>query len=268
LKTKIILSVLLTLVCQTTAWAEGNAYAPAFLDKPTSLAIASTLPAPPQGDDPKFLHDQSVFATTRQLQDSPRWTLATSDAALAPTRIAQDFSCAAGFRINQEHTPILLDLIARLESDSFQATDLIKIKWQRSRPLAHNTLPICELRSEHLEHSYSYPSGHSTTGWTVARTLALLMPERQEQLLARGREFGESRIVCGAHWETDVEAGRVLGERLVNRLQTTLIFENELQEVRQEIIQAKDRTPLDATICSQEQSAATSVPNLSNSNIP
>jgi hypothetical protein len=40
--------------------------------------------------------------------------------------------------------------------------------------------------------------------------LALLVPERFAQMIARGAEYGNSRIVLGAHYAMDVIAGRTL----------------------------------------------------------
>ncbi|XAO70766.1 MAG: phosphatase PAP2 family protein [Acetobacteraceae bacterium] len=57
------------------------------------------------------------------------------------------------------------------------------------------------------DHNRSYPSGHTVRGNIVAFVLSVVMPERAEEILARGRIFGESRIVCGVHWSTDVVAG-------------------------------------------------------------
>jgi hypothetical protein len=58
--------------------------------------------------------------------------------------------------------------------------------------------------------SPSYPSGHTTYGYTGAVILALLVPERYQQMIARGAEYGNDRILMGAHYAMDVMGGRTL----------------------------------------------------------
>jgi PAP2 superfamily len=61
-----------------------------------------------------------------------------------------------------------------------------------------------------LINSPSYPSGHTTYGYTGAVILALLVPERYQQMIARGAEYGNDRILMGAHYAMDVMGGRTL----------------------------------------------------------
>jgi hypothetical protein len=63
-----------------------------------------------------------------------------------------------------------------------------------------------------LTRSPSYPSGHTTYGYTDALLLALLVPERYQQMVARGAEYGNDRIILGAHYAMDVLGGRTLAE--------------------------------------------------------
>ncbi|MFY9748511.1 MAG: phosphatase PAP2 family protein [Acidobacteriaceae bacterium] len=58
--------------------------------------------------------------------------------------------------------------------------------------------------------SPSFPSGHTTYGYTGALILALLVPERYQQMMARAAEYGNDRIIVGAHYAMDVLAGRTL----------------------------------------------------------
>ena len=59
-----------------------------------------------------------------------------------------------------------------------------------------------------LVKSPSYPSGHTTYGYTASLVLAILVPERYQQMVARGAEYGNSRILMGAHYAMDVLGGR------------------------------------------------------------
>ncbi|WP_101951136.1 phosphatase PAP2 family protein [Mycobacterium sp. 3519A] len=64
--------------------------------------------------------------------------------------------------------------------------------------------------SQNLIDSPSYPSGHTTHGYTESLLLALLIPERYPQMMARAAEYGNDRIILGAHYAMDVLGGRTL----------------------------------------------------------
>jgi hypothetical protein len=64
--------------------------------------------------------------------------------------------------------------------------------------------------AQNLVDSPSYPSGHTTYGYTEAMVLALLVPQRYEQMVTRGAEYGDNRIIMGAHYTMDVLGGRAL----------------------------------------------------------
>jgi hypothetical protein len=61
-----------------------------------------------------------------------------------------------------------------------------------------------------LNNSPSYPSGHTTYGYTGAVLLAVLVPERYAQMIARGAEYGNDRVIMGSHYVMDVMGGRAL----------------------------------------------------------
>ncbi|HET7104212.1 MAG TPA: phosphatase PAP2 family protein [Terracidiphilus sp.] len=61
-----------------------------------------------------------------------------------------------------------------------------------------------------LTNSPSYPSGHTTYGYTGAVLLAVLVPERYAQMIARGAEYGNDRVIMGSHYVMDVLGGRAL----------------------------------------------------------
>ncbi|EHK64086.1 acid phosphatase [Achromobacter arsenitoxydans] len=57
-----------------------------------------------------------------------------------------------------------------------------------------------------------YPSGHTAESVRNAIGMAYLVPERFQELLGRGVELGESRIIAGMHSPLDVMSGRILGQ--------------------------------------------------------
>ncbi len=66
--------------------------------------------------------------------------------------------------------------------------------------------------------SPSYPSGHTTYGYTEAVVLAILVPERYQQMITRAAEYGSNRIVVGAHYAMDVLGGRAVALHAVAHL--------------------------------------------------
>ncbi len=72
--------------------------------------------------------------------------------------------------------------------------------------------------SQNLTDSPSYPSGHTTYGYTESLVLALLVPARYQQMIARAAEYGNNRIVIGAHYAMDVLGGRATSMHAVAHL--------------------------------------------------
>ncbi|HEU5020883.1 MAG TPA: phosphatase PAP2 family protein [Bryobacteraceae bacterium] len=69
----------------------------------------------------------------------------------------------------------------------------------------YNSGPIMNLVD-----SPSYPSGHTTYGYTGSLILAVLVPQRYQEMIVRGAEYGNDRIIMGAHYAMDVLGGRTL----------------------------------------------------------
>ncbi|MCV7134429.1 phosphatase PAP2 family protein [Mycobacterium hodleri] len=63
---------------------------------------------------------------------------------------------------------------------------------------------------QNLVDSPSYPSGHTTYGYTESLMLALLVPDRYPEMMVRAAEYGNDRVIIGAHYAMDVLGGRTL----------------------------------------------------------
>ena len=55
----------------------------------------------------------------------------------------------------------------------------------------------------------SYPSGHTMDAYLSAILLARMVPEKRDELFARAAAAGQSRVVAGVHYPTDLEGGRI-----------------------------------------------------------
>ena len=68
----------------------------------------------------------------------------------------------------------------------------------------------CRGPLSNLTNSPAFPSGHTTYGYMESMLLALLVPERYQQMVTRAAEYGNDRILLGAHYAMDVLGGRTL----------------------------------------------------------
>lgn len=200
---------------------------------PNSLAL---LPAPPSAGSPAFAADEQVYRSTRSLREGPRWALAIRDAELRFPQAAATFSCAIGAQISQAATPRLYVLLRRVLTDGGLATYAAKNHYRRERPFVANKDASCTPQEEaSLSKDGSYPSGHSAVGWTWALVLAELAPERANEMLQRGYAFGQSRVICGVHWQSDVDAGRVVAAGVVALLHADPAFMSDMDAAREEL---------------------------------
>jgi len=69
-----------------------------------------------------------------------------------------------------------------------------------------------------LLRSPAFPSGHTTYGYTESLLLGLMVPQRFTQMIVRGAEYGNGRLILGAHYAMDVIAGRTLAYYVVAHL--------------------------------------------------
>jgi len=220
---------------------------------PNSLTL---LPAPPAPGSAAFANDQAVSRASQKIKGNARYALAVSDADLSFPHSSGVFQCALGIRISQQTTPRLYLLLQRSMIDGGLATYAAKNHYQRIRPFVHYKEATCYPKDEEaLRKDGSYPSGHTAIGWTWALLLTELAPESSDALLARGRSFGESRLICNAHWQSDILEGRAVAAGAVAKLHADPVFRADMQAAAAEIAAQRSAAPLDAGSCADEQTA-------------
>ncbi|MFI8716668.1 phosphatase PAP2 family protein [Stenotrophomonas sp. NPDC077464] len=219
---------------------------------PDSLAL---LPAPPPRGSPAWARDQAVSRAAQTLKGGPRYALASSDADLGFPHAAGTFACALGVPISPQHTPRLYLLLQRSMVDAGLATYAAKDHYNRVRPFVFYKEKTCFAADEAaLRKDGSYPSGHTAVGWAWALLLSELSPEQADAVLARGRAFGENRLICNAHWQSDVLQGRAVGAGAVAVLHANAQFIADMAAARNEI-SALRANGVDAQDCEAEATA-------------
>ena len=225
---------------------------------PNSLALVPPAPTPGTA---VYALDEAVSKANLALQGSPRWQQATSDANLSFPHAAETFSCAMGIPINDTETPHLYMLLRRSFTDAALSTYAAKNHYNRPRPFMENNRPTCTPNDEaFLRKDGSYPSGHTTIGWAWALILTEIAPGQTDAILARGRSFGDSRLVCNVHWQSDVNEGRIMGASTVARLHADPAFLADVDAAKAdyEIARAKELKP--SRDCAAEANALATPP--------
>lgn len=234
----------------------GSGVLNGYLDRkalPDSLAL---LPPPPAEGSPRAAADLETYRATRALRDTPRWRLATQDAELRFPAAAATFQCALGAPVTAERTPHLNMVLRRTLADAGLATYRAKDHYNRTRPFVAMKESSCSAAEEpRLVKDGSYPSGHAALGWAWGLVLASVAPERADALLQRAYAFGQSRVICGVHWQSDVEAGRLVAAATVARLHADPVFRAQMAAAGEEVTRGLSKNAPAQASCAAEAAA-------------
>jgi acid phosphatase (class A) len=224
-----------------------------FLTAATTPDAYAIIPPAPKEGEARNTADWSIFRATRALEGSDRWRLAVNDDSYLPADLLRDFSCSVGATLTPQNAPTVAMILARVGTDAGNAAARAKDIYRRTRPFLHNPGNICIERGQGITASFDYPSGHSSASWVEGLALAELVPDRSTQILQRARAYGESRIVCGVHNYSAVEAGRTNGAAVFAALHGSEEFRTAMARAREELDTARRNGPHpDAAQCAAE----------------
>ena len=198
--------------------------------------LVKCLPAPPDTTSIDFSHDVMRYMWGKTMRsDTRRAAIADRDAIWNLDTLAAIFSSPFGLNIDRETTPEIYKAFVR----GVSTIELIRIRpkahFMRKRPFdrfqehMYTTWEEDELRGEG-----SYPSGHTIRGWSAALLLAEINPDAANDLFDRGWEYGESRVIVGAHWQSDVDASRPAASIGYSLLQTSPEYSAQMLKAREE----------------------------------
>lgn len=227
-----------------------------YLDQKTLPNSLKLIPSVAAEGSALLALDEDVSRQSMALRGTPRWDIAARDAELMFPEAAGTFSCALGIAITEQDTPRLYMMLRRTLADAGFSTYSAKNHYRRQRPFMINGAPICTPAEENqLRKDGSYPSGHTAIGWAWALILSETAPERADAILARGRAFGMSRVVCNAHWQSDVVEGRFMGAAAVAKLHSDPVFLDDLEAAKNEIEVARLNGSSPSRDCTAESEA-------------
>jgi acid phosphatase (class A) len=179
----------------------------------TGYDWAKILPAAPVLGSEQDVFDMAAVRGGQSLIGSPRWELAKRDASLNTFDM---FGAVLGDDFTVAKRPEIGALTAYVGRRFSIASNESKAIFARPRPFI--TAPNLTICTDEKPGGFSYPSGHSGWGWISAQVLARVEPKYASALLSRGFDYGQSRMICGVHYPSDVVAGRILADAVLVHL--------------------------------------------------
>ena len=192
----------------------GNLHAQAVPD------AGSFLPGPPAETTVEYIKDYLQYAWGKTMRGTEIGEQARNDFNANATYYLDAFSQAIDVSLNATETPYiaeLFDYCMEYGNKSIQQAKASFAFFRRPYVRLAEASLIPEMEDEYANES-SFPSRESLMGWMYALLLSEICPERQDDILNLGYRFGDASIATGYHWDSDVQAGRLLASALIVRL--------------------------------------------------
>lgn len=198
------------------------------------------LPPPPTWTSELFTGDYAGYLWGKTVRNTERGKKAVIQSTFLVDDFIALFNEAFGYEITCEKTPNIYKLIRKSLITARCVSRRPKRSFNRTRPFVRydEPTPVPETEAR-LRKNGSYPSGHSLRGWCMALLLVEINPECQNKVLKLGHEWGESRVIIGYHWKSDVEAGRALASAVYARLHACEEFLSDMAAAREEFKKIK-----------------------------
>ena len=193
------------------------------------------LPSPPDTTSILFISDYAQYMWGKTIRNTERGQEAIDHVVTSVSEMAALFSKPFGMTISRETTPAIYKMLLKAIPTLRLSAVHPKETYMRKRPYVrmNETTPVPQ-EEEELRNSGSYPSGHTIRGWGMALLLAEINPAAQDALLKLGYEWGESRVILGYHWQTDIDAAITLASASYARLHTSQEFLDDMAKAREE----------------------------------
>ena len=196
------------------------------------------LPPPPDTASAAFQYDRAQYHWGMEQRNNPvRLAIAVNDAIWSIDNICKIYSGVLGIEISAQNTPAIYRMLTIGLLTTDQAGKLPKNHYMRTRPYVFFNEPTIYPNDEAwLRTNGSYPSGHTILGWSAALLLTELAPDKADTILARGYIYGQSRVIAGYHWQSDVDAARLVASAAVARLHADKRFLKLMKKARREYL--------------------------------
>lgn len=191
--------------------------------------LIKCLPAPPEKGSQAFKNDVYRYKWGKeQRKNAELAELAKRDAVWTYEALVAEFTPSFGLAISKTATPQIWTLLATSLITIDQIRVAPKAYFHRIRPFEYFKESTFTGEDDVLRGEGSYPSGHTIRSWLTALILSELNPAAADAIYARAWVYGDSRVIAGAHWQSDVDASRVAASIGYSRLQSCAAFRSQM----------------------------------------
>lgn len=196
---------------------------------PSDVAAATLLPPPAEDGSMEQKAELSELQSMAKARTEERLKLARFDDENINGEIFR--AVIPGF--DPAKLPLTAKLLDAAKRESGLISHMAKLHFDRKRPYEFD--PALNVCSKHRGKNATYPSGHTTAGYAMSVITANLLPTHAGPVLRRAQTYGESRMMCGVHYRSDVVAGQAIGTAVALALLQNPQFKTELAAARQEL---------------------------------
>ena len=205
--------------------------------QPGEVDLAKILPPPPGPQSRAQQRDLAISLAYQRRRTPAMIALARADQDRSVFR----FGVIFGDRFTKPSLPKTAALFDAALSDERIVGAEAKKYWHRPRPfVASATIKPCVDEPP----TDSYPSNHATTGMLYAEILARMAPEQARRIFARADQYAKNRVICGVHYQSDIEAGERAGAIEARAMFRSPDFRRDFAAARAEIRAAILQRPL------------------------
>ena len=193
------------------------------------------LPAPTDENDTRFVSDSCMYECGKTFRGTLRGDTAIADAGYAISYFLKRFSPAVNQNLTEETHPKLTQLLLSVMNAGNKSIQKAKKRFARRRPYHHFKEGTPIPHDEYPDDFTSYPSGHAVRAWMAAMALTAVSPENADTIMKIGYEIGQSRIILGFHYQSDVDAARLAASATFARLCAEKKFHKAIENAKKEL---------------------------------
>ncbi len=180
----------------------------------SDVPIVHLLPPPPCETCPEAKAEMDELASLERERTPEQVDRVAADVKRSVDRFLE----GAGIAYDPEKLRPCEKFFTKARQDEKAAVEAVKDTFCRTRPFKTPGNPLHPVEAARPNDSFSYPSGHAAYGAAIGFLLVEMLPEKKAELYRRINDYARARMIAGAHFGSDVEAGKLIGAAVVASL--------------------------------------------------